>query len=433
MDGGHLLMSAKERLRKSVFERVVAGQWSLADAAQQLAMSYRQCKRLYSRLRAQGDSGLLHLSRGRPSSRRRPQAFRETVLALCRTEFCSLGPTLAAEKLAERGYVIDHETLRRWLIADGQWRRRRKRGRHRMQRERKAHFGEMLQLDGSHHAWFGPEQPRACLMNLVDDATGVSMSLMAEEETTEAALCVVWKWVEKYGIPRALYLDRKSVYLAQRAPTIEEQLAGETPLTAFGLACKKLGIALITAHSPQAKGRVERKHGVYQDRLVHELRLRGITTIARANALIDAGLDKQLNAKFAHAPRDPADAHLPVCAKVDLRDVFCVDEPRTVANDWTIQHRKQAFQILRLNHPLPRPGDKVVVRTWLDGSVYLWFRQRPLVFANAPIPPQETRKKPNAKKPGAHGPNPKPKPKPAPDHPWKRAFLAPKGPDAKTR
>jgi hypothetical protein len=116
----------------------------LADAAQQLGLSYRQCKRLYSRFRVQGESGILHLSRGRPSTRRRPQTLREAVLALCRTELSSLGPTLAAEKLAERGYGVDRETLRRWLIADGQWRRSRKRGRHRMQRERKAQFGEML-------------------------------------------------------------------------------------------------------------------------------------------------------------------------------------------------------------------------------------------------------------------------------------------------
>jgi hypothetical protein len=433
MDGGHLLMSAKERLRKSVFERVIAGHWSLADGSHQLGLSYRQCKRLYSRFRAQGDSGLVHLSRGRPSTRRRPQALREMVLALCRTEFSSLGPTLAAEKLAERGYEVDHETLRRWLIADGQWRRRRKRGRHRMQRERKAQFGEMVQFDGSHHAWFGPEHPKACLMNLVDDATGVSMALMDEEETTEAAFRCLWKWVERYGIPRALYLDRKSVYLALRPPTLEEQLAGEEPLTAFGLACKKLGIVLITAYSPQAKGRVERKHGVYQDRFLQELRLQGITTIAGANALLDGGFDEQLNTKFARVPRNPADAHRAVCANVDLRDVFCIDEPRTVANDWTIQYRKQILQILRLNDPLPRPGDKVVVRTWLDDSVYLWFRGRPLVFANAPIPQQETRNKSKANKPAHHSPNPKSKPKPAPDHPWRRTLLVPKQTGAKTR
>jgi len=429
MDRGHLVMSAKERLRKTVLERVVAGQWSLREAAQQLGLSYRQCKRVYSRFRALGDSGLVHLSRGLPSTRRRPQGFREAVLKLCRGEFSLLGPTLAAEKLAEDGYEVDHETLRRWLIADGQWRRRRKRGRHRMQRERKAQFGEMVQFDGSHHGWFGPEHPKACLMNLVDDATGVSMALMAQEETTEAAFGCLWKWVEKYGIPRALYLDRKSLYLALRPPTPEEQLAGEEPLTAFGLACKKLGIALITAYSPQAKGRVERKHGVYQDRFLHEMRLKGITTLDAANALLDGGFDEQLNAKFARPPRNPADAHRPVPRGLDLRDVFCIDEPRTVANDWTIQYRKQAFQILKLNHPLPRPGDKVLVRTWLDGSVFLWFREHPLVFADAPIPQKKSPNKPQRAEPKP----PSPKRKPAPDHPWRRFFLAPKQSRSRSR
>ena len=233
MDRGHLLMSEQERLRKSVFERVASGQWSLVDAAEQLGLSYRHCKRVYARLRAQGDAGLVHLGRGRPSTRRRAPAFRDAVLEVYRRELPSVGPTLAAEKLAERGYGLDHETLQRWLIADGQWQRSRKRGPHRSQRERKAQFGELLQFDGSHHAWFGPEHPHACLMDLVDDATGVSMTWMDEEETTEAAMRCLWKWVETHGTPRALYLDRKSVYIAQRAPTLEEQLAGETPLTAF--------------------------------------------------------------------------------------------------------------------------------------------------------------------------------------------------------
>lgn len=424
MDEGHLLMSAKERLRKSVFERVASGQWSLAEAAEGLRLSYRQCKRLWARFRAQGDRGLVHRSRGRASTRRSPAAFREEVLALCRTELATLGPTLAAEKLAERGYALDHETLRRWLIADGQWQRRRKRKAYRMRRERKARFGEMVQLDGSPHAWFGPERPRACLMHLVDDATGVSMTLMAQEETTEAALRLLWKWVERYGVPCALYLDRKSVYLTQRAPTLEEQLAGEMPCTAFGLACKKLGIELITAHSPQAKGRVERSHGVYQDRFVHELRLRGIDDIDGANALLDGGFDEHLNAKFARAPREADDAHRPVPDKLDLRNVFCFDEARTVANDWTVQWHNEVFQILKLNDPLPKPRDKVIVRTWLDGSVFLWFRGRPLVFVNVPTTSRIPFKKTEKRTDEGHTPKPKSRAKPAPDHPWRRTFHA---------
>lgn len=294
-----------------------------------------------------------------------------------------------------------------------------------MQRERKARFGELLQFDGSHHAWFGPDHPHACLMDLVDDATGSSMAWMDEAETTEAAMRCLWKWVETHGIPRGLYLDRKNLYLAQRPPTLEEQLAGETPVTPFGLACKKLGITLTTAHSPQAKGRVERKHGVYQDRFVTELRLQSITTIADANALLDGGFDAQLNAKFARTPRDPRDAHRPVPADLDLRDVFCIDEVRTVANDWTIQYHNQTFQILRLNHPLPKPGDKVVVRTWLDGSLFLWLREHPLVFEKAPVPQPQVHGKASTQTHRAltAAPKAKTKSKPAPNHPWRRALL----------
>src|SRR5690606_23484094 len=162
-------------------------------------------------------------------------------------------------------------------------------GPHRERRERRARFGELVQVDGSHHRWFGPDGRQCCLMNLVDDATGCTYSLMFEEETTEAAMQVLWGWITRYGIPQALYVDRKSVYITDREPTVEEQLAGQEPLTAFGHACAKLGIQLITAYSPQAKGRVERNHAVYQDRLVKELRLQGLTTIAEANTLLTCG------------------------------------------------------------------------------------------------------------------------------------------------
>lgn len=417
MSGGHLSMSSKERLRKSVLDQVVEGHLGLVEASQRLELSYRQFKRILGRYRKEGDTGLLHRSRGQASPRRTPDSLREKILGTYRDKLGGLGPTLAAEKLAEMGLVIDHETLRRWLIADGQWCRSRKRGQHRQRRERKARFGQMLQLDGSHHAWFGPEHPRACLMNLVDDATGISMALMAHEETTEAALRLVWKWVKRYGVPGSLYLDRKSVYLAQRLPTVEEQLAGQEPLTEFGKACNKLHIELITAYSPQAKGRVERKHGVYQDRLVHELRLQDITTIEGANALLEAGFDQHLNEKFARPAREPKDAHRRLPKGLDLRDVFCMEEQRTVANDWTISYRGHVIQILKLNAPLPRPGDKVMVRTWLDAQVHVVFRQHQLQVKFLEKPPV---KQPKIK---ALTPPRTTKRKPASNHPWKRACL----------
>jgi hypothetical protein len=412
-------MSAKERTRKSVLDQVESGQLGPSEAARLLGLSYRQFKRIRCRYRREGDAGLVHRGRGRSSTRAKPQALREAVLVRCRTVYAGLGPTLAAEKLLREGLVVDHETLRRWLVADGQWQRRRKRGRHRTRRERKARFGELLQLDGSHHAWFGPEHAPVCLMNLVDDATGRTLTFMAEQETTEAAMTVLENWVTRRGVPIALYCDRKNVYITERAPTLEEQLAGEGPMTVFGQACKKLGIKIVPAKSPQAKGRVERKHGVYQDRFVHELRLEGITTIESANTLLAGRFDAELNEKFAVSPRDPHDAHRALPRHLDLRDVFCTDEIRTVTNDWCVQHHNRHYQILKLNSPLPRPKDKVLVRTWRDGSIYIIYKTSKLKFSLLPAPP------PRSQAPSKHS-TPKttaPQSRPADNHPWRRARI----------
>lgn len=414
MEGEHLLMSTKERQRKSVMERLASGEWSQLEAASYLEISVRQVKRIYRRYRLEGDRGLLHRSRGRRSARAAPETFRAQVLA-CYGEFYEgLGPTLAAEKLAEDGLSVDHETLRRWLIADGKWQRRRTRGQHRERRQPKEHFGELLQMDGSHHAWFGQERPRCCLMSLVDDATGRAMTLMAQEETTEAAMRLLQQWIERHGVPKALYTDRKSVYITERAPTLEEQLAGKEPLTHFGHACQKLGIRISTAYSPQAKGRVERKHGLYQDRLVHELRLRKIETIEACNRLLHEGFDESLNEKFARRPRSRHDFHRKLPKNVELRDIFCYEETRVLANDWTISYCNQTLQILKLNDPLPRPKEKITVRNWLDGSVHLLYRGKPVLFRVLAQPPakNDTRVEKTAAQKGKN--------KPPHNHPWRR-------------
>ena len=189
MEKGHFLrMSAKERERKSVFDRVKAGSLKKTEAAQVLGVSYRHCLRMYARYKAEGDKGLAHKSRGQPSGRGKALAFRERVIARYRERYLELGPTLASEKLSAEGLVVDHETLRRWLLKEGLWARQRRRNAHRARRPRKEHFGELVQLDGSHHRWFGQEGEECCLMNLVDDATGTTVAFMAQEESTDAAL-----------------------------------------------------------------------------------------------------------------------------------------------------------------------------------------------------------------------------------------------------
>jgi len=377
---GHLKMSRKELRRKSLLELVECGHMSLAEAARRMEVSYRQALRIRARFVSEGDDGLVHRNRGRASNRAKPGAFRDKVVQRYRERYREheLGPTLAAEKLADEGLCLDHETLRRWLLKEGLWAKGDTGRRHRSRRERRAHFGELVQMDGSHHHWFGQDKGQTCMMNMIDDATGETLAFMAEQETTEAAMQLLWQWIDKYGIPRALYTDRKNVYITDREPTLEEQLAGREPLTQFGEACDKLGIVIIPATSPQAKGRVERSNGTYQKRFVKELALRRITTIATANKLLSESFCDGLNAKFAIVPREELNYHRPVPKGLDLHDVFCFEEHRVVQNDWTVRYQNHYFQILKSNSPLPRPKDRILVRTHLHGGIRLLHKGKDL-------------------------------------------------------
>src|SRR6059058_4563433 len=267
--------------------RVGSGDLKLSDAAVMLELSYRQTKRLWRRYRQVGSPGLKHGNAGRPSNRSKGLKLRRRVLNLIRKKYSGseeerFGPTLAAEHLSqEDGIVLDHETLRLWMLQEGLWSRQRKRKKHCQRRERKAHFGELVQLDGSFHDWLEGRGPRGCLMDMVDDATSRIEARLGKEETIWAAVAVLRAWIRKYGVPRALYTDWKNVY--KRKATPAEQLRGQVPLTQFGRMCQKLGIRIIAASTPQAKGRVERVHGVHQDRLIKKLRRQGIASYEAAN------------------------------------------------------------------------------------------------------------------------------------------------------
>jgi transposase len=375
---GHLLMSKKERDRKVIFEAIKSKRLTIKEAANQLKISYRQCRRCYKRYREEGDKGLVHRLRGASSNHVKADNFHHEVLNYYRAKLEGFGPTLAAEKLKESGYQVDHETLRRWLLEAKLWYRQRQSKAYRRYRQRRTRFGELVQMDGSHHVWFGEDQN--CLMNMVDDATTTTFARLFSEETTEAAMRTLWGWIENYGIPLSLYVDRKTVYITGREATIKEQLAGEEPLTAFGKACKKLKINLIAANSPQAKGRVERSHGVYQDRFVKELRLQNKQTLEEANAVLTQGFCDDLNQRFAVKAARNKNAHRPLTADINLADIFCYEETRTLQLDWTLCYQNQWFQICKTNRIQVRPKDKITVRTWLDGSQYLLFKDQQLGF-----------------------------------------------------
>lgn len=376
---GKLPMGQKELLRAKFMEMVSQKQKTLKHAGIALKISYRQAKRIYKAYKLYGDKGLIHGNQGKPSPRAIDEKIKAQVLQKYQEKYYDFGPTFASEKLLENEKIkVDNESLRRWLVAAGLWTIKRRRNKHRQRRDRKERFGELVQFDGSHHDWFEGRRPKCCLMNMVDDATGITFSFMCEQETSEDAMKLLWEWLKIYGIPQGLYCDRKNAFVIDREPSIEEQLANILPKTDFEKACDKLGVGIRKAYSPQAKGRVERNHGVYQDRLVKELRLRNISTIEEANKFLFKTYLKKINAKFKKEPLHPEDAHVPLM-DIDLRNVFCFEETRVVSNDYVIQYESECYQILKENKNKPRPKTKVIVRKWLDKSIHIIWNGKELL------------------------------------------------------
>jgi transposase len=427
-------MSASELKRVGVMERVAAGTLKLGSAAELLGISYRQAKRIYRRYRADGAKGLKHRSAGRRSNRATEPEVRERALALVREKYSGaiderFGPTLAAEHLAaEDEITVDHETLRRWMLADGLWSRARKRSPHRRRRERKAHFGELVQLDGSFHEWFEGRGSQSCLLTLVDDATGRSRGRFSAQETIWAAVAVLRDWIDAHGIPQALYTDWKNVYV--RKPTEEERLTETVPLTQFGRMCAQLGIRIIPASSPQAKGRIERNHGTHQDRLVKKLRRKGIADIGPANAFLETEYWADHNQRFARPPASSDDFHVAIPRGVRLADVFRLEETRTVSNDWVVRYDSRYFQIERQTH---RPPARSTIQVYesADGRIEIRYRDRVMRWQE--IAPDSLLAKLTTA-PKAWQPTVPPSPtvtaghvrrnRPSVDHPWRRGYEA---------
>jgi transposase len=375
--GDLLIMSKKELRRKSIFDLVKLGQLTQLDASKRLYLSYRQTKRSYQRYLKEGDDGLTHRSRGKASHRALSFEIKNAVLALYEEKYWDFGPTLAAEKLLEDDNIKLHaETLRLWLKAAGIWQPKRQRKAHRLRRTRRSRFGELLQLDGSIHAWFTGTVTKQCLMNLIDDATGKTLALLDTGETTDAAFRLLKWWIKLHGIPLAIYVDLKSLYISPKSlrHTDEDDFVEPEWLTHFSRACKVLGIEVIKAYSPQAKGRVERNHGVYQDRFVKELRLRDINTIDGANKLLQGRFIDSLNNKFMKEPASMEDAHVALMSEQNLDDIMCWEYTRTVYNDWIIRFENQLLQIQKTTSIRVRPKQKITLKRHLNGKITLWSK-----------------------------------------------------------
>ena len=412
-------MSAKEVRRAGILSRVEEGSLKLCTAAVMMGVSYRQAKRLWKRYSKHGVKGLVHGNAGRRSHRAKPASLRRRALRLVKSKYGGgvgerFGPTLAAEHLqSEDGIVVDAETLRRWMLAAGLWSRERKRKAYRKRRERKAHFGELVQLDGSFEDWLEERGPRACLMNLVDDATGTTLCRLEEQETIWAAVHVLQEWMEKYGIPQALYTDWKNVYV--RPPTQKEAAEGKAPVTQFGRMCAKLGIEIIAASSPQAKGRVERNHGTHQDRLIKKLRRKGIDTWEAANQYLREEYLPEHNRRYVRAAASSEDMHVQALGKQQLEGIFCLEEERVLSQDWVVSYGRDLLQVERQNRRGCEPGNRITVQEWEDGRLQLRYGGKKLGWQRISALPMRPKKELPPSLPRA-------KTRPASTHPWQRSY-----------
>jgi transposase len=416
-------MSEQEVRRAAVLSRVQEQEWSLKQAAERIGVSYRQAKRLWKRYQAKGAAGLVNGNVGRASNRAKPRRLRRRVVKLIGNKYGGepgkrFGPTLVAEHLAEEdGIELGVETVRGWMLEAGLWSRERKGRVHRRRRERKSHLGELVQLDGSFHDWLEGRGPRGCLMNMVDDATGTTLCRMGKEETIWAAVGVLRAWIERYGVPQALYTDWKNVYV--REPNAQEKLRGEEPVTQFGRMCRELGIEIIAASSPQAKGRVERNHGTHQDRLVKKLRRKKIASLGEADRYLQEEYCAQHNARFAVPAAASEDLHLPSPGTKKLQEVFRLERERVLSLDWVVRDENSFYQVARQSQHHAPAKSKVTVCEWEEGRIEMHYRGRKLrweAIAAPSKPMREPRASPTASRP------PRKPWRPPSDHPWRRGY-----------
>jgi len=390
---GTLTMNQKERDRLKVLTQIPPNELTRAFAAETLHLSERQLYRLLNRYREQGDAGLVHRLRGRPSNHAYDKTDKAKALRLYRERYHDYGPTLFSEVLTdEHGLEVAPETLRRWLSAASLWAGSRRKRPHRRHRERRSAIGSLVQLDGSPHDWFEGRGPDCTLLVAIDDASSRVFLRFAESENTRDVFLALRSYFELYGIPRAFYTDRGSVFFGEDKPTEYQR------------AMKALGVETIFAHSPQAKGRVERSNRTHQDRLVKALRRHQISQMAAANRFLEQTYHAEHNRDFAQLDGLP-DLHRSIDG-IDLKNILCFETSRQVRNDYTITLDAQYLQLERGDAPLPPPKREVTVRRWLDGSLHLFWNEHELKYAtlkSKPVPQTSTTP-----------------PRPTSDHPWRR-------------
>lgn len=429
-----LLMSDKERNYSKVLEQLEQGQLTRTQAAELMGCTERHVSRLTKAYREGGDAALVHGLRGKPSNRRLDEQQLALARDLVAAHYADFGPTFAAEKLAQNhGLHLSNERLRQAMIAAGLWRSKPRKGKHRQWRERKACLGQMVQMDSSEHDWFEGRGEQAELVLMIDDATSRAYGRFMPADTSEANMRVLRDYLQSHGRPLALYTDKASHFVVNRPASVSEQLEGQEAQTQIGRALRELDIELIIAHSPQAKGRVERFFGTAQDRLVKELRLAKVGTIEAANQLLDEVYLPWWHDEHTVAPASPADAHRSL-EGFDLAAILSHQETRQVQNDYTISYQTRRYQILPQSQLPNLRKTKVTVQERLDGTLmvagkgqYLQVAQVPPAGGSAAAPavglrPPSGPAAPEAKRapqPRVHKPTGH---QPASDHPWRKSY-----------
>ena len=409
-------MSTRELDRLAVIRQVADKKLRQRQAGERLNLSVRQIKRLVAKYRRLGPKGLAHALRSKPSAKAISPDRKSRILRLWKTKYQGFGPTLLAEKLLENeSILISDETLRGWYPKDlprPSWQRRHRP--HRKARERKPFFGQMCQTDGSFHDWFEGRGPQCNLQGMIDDATGNVFAFFSEYEGTLPMMHCLKAYSRLYGLPHSFYFDMHTTYKAWKRLAKEDRIQGKEALSQFQRALKELGVSWTHAHSPQAKGRIERLFRTFQDRLIKEMRLANISSIDQANQFLSNYLPKY-NQRFAKPPAQEGNWHKQHLTPAQISRALCIKHTRLVQNDSTISYLTQRYLILD-----PVCKTTLTVETHLDGSLHLRapggqelrFKQIPPELYEPqkalPLPPKTTS-------------SPKPY-KPAPNHPWRKEF-----------
>ena len=407
-----LTMSQDELKRLHVIRKAIDKRIKQREAAEVLGLSQRQIRRLVKRVREESDKGIIHRLRGTESHRAIAEAIKSKALALCRGIYAGFNPTFVSEKLFERNKIkIGRETLRQWFIAEGIAYEKRKARPHRRWRQRKAHCGEMVQMDGSHHDWFEGRSSECVLMGYIDDASSRVYARFCEYEGTMPAMSSFKLYALKYGLPQSVYLDCHPTYKGSKKPTIEDELLNRQALSQFGRALEELSVHLIHAQSAPAKGRVERLFKTFQDRLIKEMRLRGIKNIAEGNKFLNWYL-LVFNKRFNVMPLMNEDLHRPLPKTIELDAVLSIKTPHALRNDFTVAHEGKLYQVEDNVR-----AKEVIVEERINGSLLITYKGRQLRYREIALRPRKIQQLHKPGKPRIYAPA-------AMDNPW-RVFRLP--------